>query len=346
MLISFDWNIRTHLKVLFSWIAHHLGLLEVLKRKDPSIIFLTYHDISERDYLHIQIPPALFKRQIRYLKENYEIISIYQAIERLSTGDIDKPYVVITFDDCYKSFFEVVFPTLSQMKAPFTLFLQTSPLEDGIPPFVDAVAFALNSTRARHLDLTDYGLKNFFIGNRTSKLEALKIVNETSKIMLPKKRREFLLHIFDRLSVDIEDPSLKELILKDDELKEMSTCSYVTIGSHSHFHSYFQHDMDPCILYEELERSIHYLESRLGTKIDLFALPYGGYNGRMSEVVNYLKELKIRGVCTLGGGIRKHNDVWILGRKCITMPHVRYLPENMLMSSFIYDLRNAILREN
>ncbi len=77
---------------------------------------LTYHEVDN---------PAIFKKQLLWLKKNYTIIGI-EALEELQANNSDlEGYVLITFDDGERTVFEQGLPILKSLSIPATVFIVT-----------------------------------------------------------------------------------------------------------------------------------------------------------------------------------------------------------------------------
>jgi peptidoglycan/xylan/chitin deacetylase (PgdA/CDA1 family) len=85
-----------------------LGFIDqvILKRKNL-ISILSYHSISS-DNFRFSLDLAELKKQITYLKNNYEIITL-EDLEKFLQGQkkITKPSVLLTFDDGYQDILTV-----------------------------------------------------------------------------------------------------------------------------------------------------------------------------------------------------------------------------------------------
>ena len=85
---------------------------------------LTYHSISNEIEPDETVTPEEFERQLQYIKENYKVISLEEAIEYLQT-DLGKVSgsIVITFDDGYSDNYYNAYPLLKKHNFPATIFL-------------------------------------------------------------------------------------------------------------------------------------------------------------------------------------------------------------------------------
>ena len=88
---------------------------------------LTFHRVVEREILlpGIEINFKKFKSFIKYLKESdFEIISIDELNNIISKGVIpNRKQIVLTFDDGYIDNYKIVYPYLSELQIPFTIYV-------------------------------------------------------------------------------------------------------------------------------------------------------------------------------------------------------------------------------
>jgi peptidoglycan/xylan/chitin deacetylase (PgdA/CDA1 family) len=98
----------------------------ILLKIRPGIRILMYHRISKmHKYDQLCVDPELFDMQMAFLNENYNVISIEQAIEKLSTGKYSGNEVVITFDDGYMDNYMQALPILEKYDFPASIYITT-----------------------------------------------------------------------------------------------------------------------------------------------------------------------------------------------------------------------------
>lgn len=88
------------------------------------VLFLCYHSIGTNlpDYPYRTSRESLWE-QLSILSSLFEIVDLFEALDRLAQGNLGKnPIVVITFDDGYADNLDVATPVLEDHKAPATLF--------------------------------------------------------------------------------------------------------------------------------------------------------------------------------------------------------------------------------
>ena len=100
--------------------------------KDVEIIGLLYHRFNESKYPSTSISSELFRQQLSYLKKNqYKVLNLSDAIQKLRSGDGRGKYIVITIDDAFNSFMEHGFPVIKEFGYPATLFINTETVGSG-----------------------------------------------------------------------------------------------------------------------------------------------------------------------------------------------------------------------
>jgi peptidoglycan/xylan/chitin deacetylase (PgdA/CDA1 family) len=133
------------------------GLLRVLERfaARPGLLVLAYHRIGDptgdRFYSPlISATPEAFRAQLDAIARAYRVLSLEEAIAAIDEGDhlhVERPSVLITFDDGYRDNLDLAAPILSRLGLPAALFATTGFLDRELAPWWDRVAHALKMTR-------------------------------------------------------------------------------------------------------------------------------------------------------------------------------------------------------
>jgi peptidoglycan/xylan/chitin deacetylase (PgdA/CDA1 family) len=103
----------------------------VLRRKPGDLLILLYHRVGAGDR-EIDLPIALFQRQVAALVERDRVLSLDEALRQGSSGG-----VVLTFDDGYRDFHRHVLPVLDRLRIPAVLYLASGFVGNGgagVPP--------------------------------------------------------------------------------------------------------------------------------------------------------------------------------------------------------------------
>ena len=86
-----------------------------------------YHRVSclDRDSQLLAVTPENFESQIKYLSENYILLSLNDLKEALSRKVIPNKSVAITFDDGYLDNLTHALPLLEKYQIPATIFVSS-----------------------------------------------------------------------------------------------------------------------------------------------------------------------------------------------------------------------------
>lgn len=129
-------RVRTTLLLTIALLA--ASLASAPAAADDSAVVLMYHRFGEDRYPSTSIRIDQFEAQLAHLAErDYAVIPLAELLDALEN---DKPLppraVVITVDDAYLSVYEVGYPRLKAAGYPFTVFVATDPVDDGLPAYM------------------------------------------------------------------------------------------------------------------------------------------------------------------------------------------------------------------
>jgi peptidoglycan/xylan/chitin deacetylase (PgdA/CDA1 family) len=97
------------------------------------VMVLFYHRIAEHPANDWTLPFRQFQAQVTWLKRHFDIISLAEAQERISSGGNYRPAVCITFDDGYADNCRHALPLLFRERLPFTYFVASDHVLHGRP---------------------------------------------------------------------------------------------------------------------------------------------------------------------------------------------------------------------
>src|SRR5713101_4436483 len=85
----------------------------IKKRLCGNVQILTYHRVNDdHDPFFPATPVNLFANQMEYLASNFNICSLFDAVQMMKKKDVPDNVIVITFDDGYKDNYLNAFPIL------------------------------------------------------------------------------------------------------------------------------------------------------------------------------------------------------------------------------------------
>lgn len=117
------------------WWDHRAAILE----ERVPVIVLYYHRVADDRANDWTVSNRMFARQIRWLQDHFELISLEEAQRRVGRGANHRPCVSITFDDGYAENCHAAIPLLIKERIPCTYFVTLQNVLDG-GPFVHDLA--------------------------------------------------------------------------------------------------------------------------------------------------------------------------------------------------------------
>ena len=104
----------------------------------PHAVVFMYHRFGEADYPATNITLAQFEAQLEYLEaEDFRVWPLARIVRALQAGaHMPDRVVAITVDDAYRSVYEEAFPRLRRRGWPFTVFVSTAAVDQGLPDYM------------------------------------------------------------------------------------------------------------------------------------------------------------------------------------------------------------------
>jgi len=320
----------------------------MISPKDKYIIvnYHYVHDPQKQSAVGEVFPCVLkdFNKQIKYLSENYKIVSIpelYEAVRAQQEGlpaealALPKPpakrrsakagkFCAITFDDGLKDNYQNVLPVMKKYGVTGTFFIITSSFEGKM-----SIAHKVHAIRSQlkvddliglYRDFMPLNYPEFFkkypiptdyFLDKKEKYDDMITSNlKTTLTRLPAKVTDsFLLSVFKNLDWS-EKKRTSKLFMSKEEVKTLEK-EGMTIGSHG-----FSHDSllaaDNNKNEKDLFSSKETLEDFLNKKIITFSYPHGQYGPKHPAL---LKKLSFEyGVTTQRRALKPNEDPMLLPR--------------------------------
>ena len=286
-----------------------LGLdapLRWLRRRQP--VLLMYHGFTDRpsdgvvNYQGNRLQQETFRRQLAFLKDNANVVSLRRVVESLSGGAPLPDYAVaLTIDDGYESVRTLGFPMLSEAKVHATLFVATQFVDERVPLWPDRLEYAFADAP----------------GDPASRRERLKSLQRRAKDLLPAAREALIApveaELGRRLTLDATAPE-NYRPLTWAQCREMADSGWMDIGSHGHTHTIAALLGDEAAA-AELSLSKRLIEKNLAKPCDLYCYPNGDYDDYNAATSRQLKEAGFRcGLTTVAGFVKPGADPFTLTR--------------------------------
>ncbi|UCC80215.1 MAG: polysaccharide deacetylase family protein [Candidatus Zixiibacteriota bacterium] len=279
-----------------------------------------YHGLTEDKSCDdwTQIHPDEFKKQMLYIKENYDVISISDMLDIFKNKKTRLHLAVVTFDDGYRSVYETAFPILRELGIPATVYITSNFIgndrKDVRFIWPDYVRVLLVSSRLSTIDLSHFKLGNLDISDPLRQRISVNRIIEHLKLIGSSEKNNIISYLEEKSPGMIDHdlfPAYHPMTWE--EVKRLSTSDLISIGAHTRNHPILSR-----IKIDELEGEIsgskQDIENRIETDVHDFAYP----NGRMIDINDEAIEIAKRGfrsaVTTFDGHNRPDRNPYLLGR--------------------------------
>ena len=273
--------------------ARLVGLPVLSRRLARGAVVLCYHNVVPPEYpaalaggaardpsIHMGL--GQFQRQLTWLADTFDIVSLHELTSRVSTGKDVGGLACLTFDDGYLGFFKWALPILRTLQLPSAVFLVAEAHAAGTPYWWDYPVLLSRATAERRIQWLTLGRGD---GATIRQMEQVDQPPDLPADLLPAP--------FDRILAAI-GPDL-------------------TIGGHSRSHVCLPSVSDED-LHLELEGCRRQLAERLGQPPQYLAYPYGAWDARVrnaARVAGYHACLTLNSGRTMASG---RSDLWALPR--------------------------------
>jgi len=278
----------SYLIVFYSGYYHIVcAINRILDKKGFTI--LMYHKITKDN--------AKFESQIKYLHNNYEVITFDELLKCYkNTKKLSKNTAIITFDDGYKDNYTVAYPILKKYNLPATIFLTTGHIDNNELLWWDKVSYIISKTKIKKVRLE--GLGNFSL---SIKEKAVRKIQKKLKNLDNDKKNSLLLQLEKELKVKI--PKSSNLFLSWNNVKEMSM-NNISFGAHTVSHPILTR-MSFNQAKHEIINSKNQIERVIDKKVSLFAYPNGTIRDMSTTIDEFLKKAGFKFALSTVYGLNK-----------------------------------------
>ena len=271
----------------------------------PSLSILMFHRVHARaDPLFPSEPDAeRFERLMRFVGGAFRVMSLGEALSRLSGGQLPRRALVVTFDDGYADNVEVALPILQRYGLKATFFI-ASGFIDGGRMWNDSVIGCLRSCRHQQLDLGRFGLGAVSLAGPGERRAAIDALLPRIKY-LPLGERDAAIHALQDLCGVRALP--RDLMMRSEQVRALHQAG-MEIGGHTVNHPILT-ALEPSEAETEIAGGRAQLQSIVDAPIDVFAYP----NGRPDidyehSHVALVRRLGFRGAVSTAKGVARSAD--------------------------------------
>ena len=262
----------------------------------PGVIVLMYHRINGADSRFPGLPLESFAAQMRWLRENCDVIEPEALVDRAQRPTRLRPAVLITFDDGYRDYHDRAYPVLKQLGLPAVVFIATSFIDQGGMIWTEEVQAAATATRMPRVILP------------WSDEPAVELPDERARAALGARARAYLKTLPDaerQQSVQAllvalgAEPTRERQMLNWDEVRR--TMDLTRYGGHTHTHPILSR-VDRAAAEREIRTCRDRIADETGRVPTLFAYPNGTAADFTSETQAVLRQSGFRvGFSTIEG---------------------------------------------
>lgn len=285
--------IKKIIKAILPWspIVYHKSqrVMRGIKNKfDAPTIVLLYHRVAdlETDPQLLAVSLKNFEEQMQYLKENYPILRFED-----DWGKVEKPSVVITFDDGYLDNYLNAKPILEKYQIPATIFVASGNIGSDKEFWWDdleRIILLNNHLPEQYKVETSQGSLLMNFRGSKSIFESYMKLHPLLKSVQVEEREAVIQELENNLKPNLSYRALYRT-MNETELREMDQSPYITLGGHTVSHTALAIQSAE-VQEEEIFSSKARLESIMGHEITTFSYPFGGKNDYTKETVRIVRE--------------------------------------------------------
>lgn len=262
--------------------ANLLGVGRHLRRRNRDrLLVLMYHGVVEQalePFCWHQLPLEQFSDQMAWIRRNYQVLPLENALALVKRGELPERSCAITFDDGYENVLDVAGPVLERERLPAHVFLVTDLVDTADVPWPDRVWLAFHHASAARVSLPALGLRTMGLETPARRAAALDAVLSVLKGRSAVEKDALITRLEDGLGVDKARSPDDFRMASWKQVKQAAAEGLFTFGPHSRTHDILSQVGD-----EEVERQIagscEDIERRLGARPTAFAYP----NGRVED---------------------------------------------------------------
>ena len=267
---------------LFGWYKKRSAKSELLT-------LLAYHRVCDFDptgYLFDEgissASPEEFDRQMRFVKQNFDVMSFKDLKECLGQGSLPRRPLIVTFDDGYRDNYQYAYPVLRRHNLSATICLTTGYIGLSEPFWWEKVAYWIKTCSGKQLSLGTQSMRTFPLN--TDRRKVIRVVQRMLKSADEIGHQQLMAQLLEQAG-SLVDGSQPVAVLSWNEVREM-LAGGIEFGSHSVSHLNLA-AVTPTRLREEIFASKACLEKELNTPVLSIAYPIGDratYNAAVQDM--------------------------------------------------------------
>lgn len=269
-----------------------------------------YHytrDLANSRYPKIKgLDYSLFKEQIDFFAENFNVITMEQVIEAWSSSNVTLPdkAMLLTFDDGYIDNYLAAFPILKAHHMQGSFFIPSKTFTENVLLDVNKIHFILASVanieivmqdviheldccRAEGYDIPDNEtlIEQYAKASRWDNKETVFVKKILQTAISENLRNLIVSKLFEKYVGTQEDKFARELYMNRDQIKCMQD-EGMFIGLHGHDH-YRLGNLPKDKMQRDIDKSLEIMDEFIDRNNWVMNYPYGSYN---EDVLRYVEQ--------------------------------------------------------
>jgi len=258
----------------------------------------------------LEITPEFLEELLCQIKRmQLDVISLDEMHRRFITGEFNRRFVCLTFDDGYKDLTRWACPLLRKYEMPFAVYIATS-FPDRLGELWWLALEAVIARNSRIGALIDDKEQFFACGTASEKREVYDAFYDYLRRMKTEDElRVVVRDLCARYHVDIAS-FCQELCMDWQEIVELAADPLATIGAHTVNHKILKKVPDDAGVRAEMAMSRAVLEAALGKRPDHLAYPVGDVTSAGPREFRIAAELGFKTAVTTRPGVlfKVHRD--------------------------------------
>ena len=301
----------------------------------PRSVILMYHrvDNTDTDPWGICVSPVHFEEQVKFLKDNFNIISTHKLIKQVITGTLEDSSICITFDDGYADNYINAKPILEKYNCSATFFIPTAFINQTKPFWWDELEriflhvkrlpgslilqvnnncydYKLNESELSDKQWEQHKIWKWYDEPPTNRCAVFFNLWEKLK-PLPYKELEKQMSAIRSWAETDNIVYQDRLPMNEQQLNNLFENNLFTIGLHTHSHPDLL-GKEKQFQVEEISANKEILGKKFNINANCLAYPYGNFDNNTIKAVS---DLKISGCFTTKAhSIYTGSDLTQLGR--------------------------------
>lgn len=242
----------------------------------------------------LEITPEFLEQTILYFLNNgYEIISLSQLYDRLSSRTLNKKFIVFTFDDGYFDNYEYAYPVFKKYNVPFTVYVTTCfPDKTAVFWWYMLEDLILQNDNIE-IDINGV-IQKFNLDTDTKKAAAFNKLRLVIMENIDNNKTE-VINFFNNHGIKSEDYNY--MSMNWEQVKYIAKDDIVTIAAHTLNHPQLNTLSENQVI-KEIKDSKDRLEKELGITVEHFSYPYGSKLQAGKREFKIVKELGFKTAVT------------------------------------------------